>query len=459
MKIKNFFIVGLGLISSTVAFAQESEKIDTLDQLSQKVTLLEDATASSKKLKISGYVQTEWQSSQIDVNGNASKDMKVGAGANAAEKAAAVATPGSTFDRFGVRRGRLKATYTDKGCTGVVYIDATEKGVVLKEAYGTVLDPWVGVVTLKAGIFNRPFGHEIEYSSSNRYAPERSRIIQTLFPSERDLGATITLQAPKSSPLSALKLEAGLLAGNAINLDTKSQKDLIAHLTYNQVIGNDIKLGVGASYYNGNVYQSTVKVYEMSNGAFASVGDSASNKNKVALRQYFGGDLQLAIKSVIGLTSIRAEYIVGTQPGTSSSSDSPNSGAVPTASTFGVGAVAGTDTYIRSFSGGYVTLEQDLFETNFSLVAKYDWYDPNTNIAGNAIGLAGAAGTKTTGKADLAYSTLGLGVLCRVNNNVRLTAYYDMPTNETTSSMSAAGSNYSKVLAANLLTVRLQYKF
>ena len=445
MKLKSLAIIALGLICSTVAFSQE--KVDSLDVHEQRISNLEDGLIQLKKLKFSGYVQTEWQMSQIDVNGNASKDMKVGGGANAGEKADAVLNPGSTFNRFGVRRGRLKATYSDFGCTGVFYIDATEKGVVLKEAYVAALDPWMGILTLKGGIFNRPFGYEIEYSSSSRESPERSRIIQTLFPSERDLGGMITLQAPKGTPWSVLKLDAGLLAGNAIGLDLKSQKDFIAHLTYSNSTSN-IKYGIGASYYGGGIFNPTKKVYSMASNVFTAIGDSASNYNKMVTRQYFGFDGQFSLASDLGLTNIRGEYLFGKQPAAASSSDSYNNSALAT-----------TDSYIRNFSGGYIQFSQDIADTQHSITVKYDWYDPNTDVAGNNIGIAGATGTVKTNKADIAYSTLGIGYLYRMNNNIKFMVYYDMPINETSTAMNAAGSNFTKVLAANLLTVRMQVKF
>jgi hypothetical protein len=446
MKLKSLAIIALGLICSTVAFSQE--KVDSLGLHEQRISLVEDGLLQLKKLKISGYVQTEWQSSQIDVNGNASKDMKVGGGANAGEKADAVLTPGSSFNRFGVRRGRLKATYTDFGCTGVFYIDATEKGVVVKEAYIAALDPWAGVVTLKGGIFNRPFGYEIEYSSSSRESPERSRIIQTLFPSERDLGGMLTLQAPKTSPWNVLKLDLALVAGNAIGLDLKSQKDLIAHLNYVNSTG-DLKYGIGVSMYNGGIFNPTKKVYSIANNVFTATGDSASNFNKMVSREYYGFDGQLSLASGAGLTTLRGEYIFGKQPGSTSSDGSYN----------GAAALATTDTYVRNFAGGYIQLSQDIADTKHTLTVKYDWYDPNTDVAGNNIGIAGAAGTVKTNKADIAYSTLGIGYLYRMNNNVKFMVYYDMPVNETSSNLSAAGSNFTKVLAANLLTVRMQVKF
>ena len=446
MKLKSFTIIALGLICTTFVFSQE-EKIDTLALHEQRISLVEDGLLQVKKLKISGYIQSEWQMSQIDVNGNASKDMKVGAGANAGEKADAIANPGANFNRFGVRRGRLKATYTDNGCIGVFYIDATEKGVVVKEAYVAALDPWANILTLKGGIFNRPFGYEIEYSSSSRESPERSRIIQALFPSERDLGGMITLQAPKTSPWNVFKLDAGLIAGNAIGVDIKSQKDFIAHLNYVNSTGN-IKYGIGASMYSGVVFSPTKKVYSMANNVFVAQGDSASNFNQTVSRQYFGFDVQFSLASAAGLTNIRAEYIFGKQPGTNASSDSYNN------STIGTG-----DTYIRNFAGGYIQLSQDIADTKHSLTVKYDWYDPNTDVAGNNIGIAGATGTVKTNKVDLAYSTIGFGYLYRMNANVKFMVYYDMPVNETTSLLNTKGSDFSKALAANLLTVRMQYKF
>ena len=73
-------VIALGLISSTVAFAQE-EKVDTLNVHDQRITSVEDGLFQLKKLKFSGYVQAEWQTSQLDSMIAKSNDMKVGTGA------------------------------------------------------------------------------------------------------------------------------------------------------------------------------------------------------------------------------------------------------------------------------------------------------------------------------------------------------------------------------------------
>ena len=463
MTLKNLAI-GLSLISSTFVFAQETETVDTLNVLDQRVTSLEDGVLQSKKLKVSGYIQAQWQSSQIDSLGNASSDMKVGS-----KKAGSEATD---MNRFGIRRGRIKVAYEDFGSTGVLQLDLTEKGVALKDAYLNILDPWVGYVSLKGGIFDRPFGYEISYSSSRRESPERSRIFQTLFPDERDLGAMLVLQAPKTSPWNVLKLEAGLFAGNGIYLDTDSKKDFIGHLSFNKSLSTNMKIGLGASLYSGFVAQTDTNVYVVNNAAFVrTVGTSP---NGFAKREYYGFDGQFSLSSVAGLTTIRAEYIFGDQPGRSDNASSPKSGLIPgldatnnTAlgattyttvaagtgftTTATAGKATGAPTYMRKVAGGYVHFIQDIADTKHSIVVKYDWYDPNTQVTGDNIRL-----TNKLSKADVAYSTLGLGYMYRMNNNVRIMAYYDMVSNE---KVFLKGYFAKQDLADNLFTLRMQYKF
>jgi hypothetical protein len=434
-------VIALGLISSTIAFAQE-EKVDTLNVHDQRITSVEDGLFQLKKLKFSGYIQAQWQSSQLDSLLNKSNDMKVGTGIYGAEKVAGT----KNYNRYGVRRGRLKATYEDFGCQAVVEFDISEGGLKTKDLYLNVLDPWLNTFAIKGGVFDNPFGYEIGYSSSKLESPERSRMIQTLFPDEKTLGSMLTIQAPKTSPWNVLKLEAGLVAGNAISKDYKSKKDFVAHITYNKAL-EAMKFGIGASMYSGTTLQTDTNVYVIKNNAFSrNVG---TKPNGFANRQYFGVDGQFSIASDLGLTQIRAEYITGTQPGSATSSASPN-GFDPTVSTF-----TASPTYIRKFQGAYINFVQDIADTKHSIVVKYDFYDPNTNVTGKNISYLSTSKTKL-GKADMAYSTLGLGYMYRMNNNVRIMAYYDMVSNE---AVTLKGFIAKKDLADNVVTLRLQYKF
>ena len=320
--------------------------------------------------------------------------------------------------------------------SAVFQLDVTEKGVGFKDAYLNIKDPWINSMQLRAGIFDRPFGYEISYSSSRRESPERSTVFQTLFPDERDLGAMLVLQAPKSSPWSILKLEAGVFAGNGIKQETDSKKDFIGHLSGAKE-WNSISFGAGVSYYNGKVYQGTKNLYTMSGNGFV-LNNHASNEGKFAKREYIGFDAQFAITSVIGKTQLRGEYLFGQQPGTDSNSKSPNASSLPD-----------KDTYIRDFSGGYAMLVQDIGELPVSVVAKYDWYDPNTDVSKDEIG------RNSTVKADISKNTFGVGALWNMNSAIRLTAYYEFNSNEKTANL----AGFEKDIKDDVFTLRLQYKF
>ncbi|MDR1682713.1 MAG: hypothetical protein LBS25_04930 [Candidatus Symbiothrix sp.] len=355
------------------------------------------------QVKFSGYIQSQYQ------YGEEKASLKVG---NANENT------GESFDRIGIRRGRIKLSATEGIASGVFQIDLTEKGLGLKDAYLNIKDPWMNSLQVRAGVFDRPFGNEIGYSSSRRESPERSTIFQTLFPEERDLGVMLVLQAPKTSSWSILKLEAGLFAGNGIKQETDHRKDFIGHLSVNKSVEDHIAFGGGVSYYNGGVHQAS---------------------NRFAKREYAGLDAQFSlINSLTGSTQIRAEYLFGQQPGTAESSKSPNASVLPT----------GYD-FLRNFSGAYVILIQDLGELPFSAVVKYDYYDPNTKLAGDAIGLNNST------KADLSYRTFGFGALWKIDNALRLQAFYEINSNETTANLSDRQND----LKDNTFTLRLQYKF
>lgn len=423
MKKKIFTVLSCLCLISNV-FAQEqsvADPIERIEKLEQESKTQNEAIKRLQKLKVSGYIQGQFQWGQE--NGS----LKVGS---------ANENPEKSFNRVGIRRGRIKFAYEEGIASGVFQLDITEKGVGFKDAYLSIKDPWLKTNSLKAGVFDRPFGYEISYSSSRRESPERSTIFQTLFPEERDLGAMLTLQAGKTSPLNFLKLEAGLFAGNGIKQETDSRKDFIGHLSANKG-WNNVQIGGGISYYNGGVYQGTENIYKMDGNGFILNNDSG-NKGKFAKREYIGFDAQLGVKSSLGSTQLRGEYLFGDQPGGSSSSKSPNASTLPTA-----------DTYLRNFSGGYVMLIQDLGKLPFAAVLKYDWYDPNTKISKNEIGL------NNTNKGDIAQNTFGFGMLWNINASLRLQAYYEINKNEKTENLAA----YNDDRKDNVFTLRMQYKF
>jgi hypothetical protein len=216
-----------------------------------------------------------------------------------------------------------------------------------------------------------------------------------------------------------------------------------------------VRYGFGVSYYDGGYRVDTVNTWKMGTddaGLNAFVLDvpksdvnSDINLREYSTRQYMGVDAQVSVSWKAGLTTLRGEYITGDQSGTSSSTVSPNSNLALV-----------SDVYQRKFSGGYFYFIQNIMQTPWQFVAKYDWYDPNTDVKGDDIGKAvTGSDLKTTGAADLAYSTVGLGLVYRWDANVKITAYYDIVKNETSENL----KGYENDLEDNVFTLRMQVKF
>jgi len=451
-KKSTFFTAALVALSlATPALAQENAGTVSYSDVEQ----LQSDNALAKRLKISGYIQTQFQKADT---------------AGIASFAGGDFTSGID-NRIAVRRGRVKFLYDNENAQAVVQFDITEKGLGIKDVYLTILEPWLNTVSVTGGVFDRPFGYEISYSSSTRETPERSRIFQTLFPGERDLGGRLSIQAPKTSNWNFLRLDLGLINGNGTNVETDKYKDFVGHLSATKTSADEkFKWGLGASFYKGGFAYTTTDLYTMkTTGADKSFIKETVKKGDRSLRQYLGLDAQLSCDWALGITQFRGEYLMGTQAGTSSSSSSltaANLSAVSTATLTGstAGAVTssnvGKDVYSRPFAGYYAYLIQNILQTPLQAVVKYDVYDPNTYISGNEIASAVTVGKKT-GSADVKYSTLGVGLNYRWSSNVKFMAYYDFVSNETTSNIVDASTlkDLSKDRNDNVFTFRVQYKF
>ncbi|MEY4289796.1 MAG: hypothetical protein RLZZ30_1884 [Bacteroidota bacterium] len=430
----------LSMSAMSALFAQQGTKDDTLKQT---VNQLKSDLTQMKNLKITGWVQTQFQH---------------------AESKGAKTFDGGDFlplsdNRFMLRRARVKFTYTNGLFQGVMQLNATDRGVNLVEYFGKITDPWTKSFTLTTGVMNRPFGFEIQQSSADRETPERSRFTQILLPNERDMGAMLTFQPAKGKKLYGLKVDGGFFNGVGIAVpgttslngagvvDFDSYKDFIGRAHYKKSLKEDkIQFGIGVSHYNGGfVYQNNRVFDQLTTGAnglmqwqLRDTATTALSKGGKAPRKYYGADFQLSVKSKIGTTTIRGEYITGTQSGMIDESKSPST--LP----------AKMDTYLRSFNGGYAYLIQRLGKSKNEIALKYEWYDPNTKVSSVDFGV----GT-TMSKAELKYTMLGIGYNYYYNDNVKLMVYYNMVTNE-----NAAGiAGFDKDLKDDVFTVRIQYRF
>ncbi len=416
--------------SFTVTVMAQDQQTDTAGQA---IAAMQSLLQNLNKIKISGYLQGQFQVAD-------STGIKSYAGGD---------FPAASDKRFSLRRGRLKAMYDNTLTQFVLQIDVTEKGFAIKDVYGKLTDPWLQTFGLTVGVTNRPFGYEIGYSSSMRESPERGRMSQILFPGERDLGAMLTIEPPKTSSFNFFKIEAGLFNGTTGSAsDFDKRKDFIGHLILRKsLVRETMKLSGGISYYDGGWRLDTArffsKVITGDDGVKIFEKDpDPETKGKIMRRNYYGLDFQASYETpVIGMTTIRAEFIGGTHTGLKSSNDSPKE--LPVDSKTKLQA----DAYQRNFIGYYLYFLQNIGPLPLQLIVKYDLFDPNTDVKGNDI-------TAVLGAGDIAYTTTGLGLAYRFDSNIRFTAYYDMVTNEKTQL-----SGYTKDLKDNVFTLRMQYKF
>jgi hypothetical protein len=312
------------------------------------------------------------------------------------------------------------------------------------------------------GMFNNPFGFEVGYSSALRESPEFGRMSQNLFPNEMEVGAMLTLQGPKKSKWNKYRLDAALVNGNnapgyGVDVsDFDSKKDFVGRFSTDQSFKDGkLLIGAGLSCYSGGFRIDSVNVYSIGlseTGVNGFILDTKAVENGVVAindrgfteRTYMGADLRLTVKWKAGSTTLRGEYISGQQPGLSTSSRSPND-KTPISK----------DIYNREFSGGYFYLVHALPKLPLEFVAKYDIYDPNTAVSGNEVGEVPGTSSKSTNETDLKYTTLGLGLNWYYDQNIRLMAYYDMVTNETSSEL----SGWTADKQDNIFTLRMQVKF
>ena len=364
--------------------------------------------------------------------------------------------PAKSNNRFMLRRGRIRIDYAhyDDQNRPLAYFafqfDGTERGVAIRDFWGRFYENKWELFSATAGMFARPMGFEVNYSSSDRESPERGRMSQILMKTERDIGIMATFEPrKKTSKLRWIKADLGVFNGQGLAgpTDYDSHKDLIGRVSVKpQKLNKDgwTMSGSISGYYGGITSQSAV-LYEVNdkgaNGAFRA-DSSADNIDRLLPRHYLGADMQLKIPNRKGFTELRAEYIRGQQTATAGSSETP--GTYPATA-----AGAPLPLYVRSFDGAYFYFLQHLGNNRLQLGLKYDWYDPNRKVKGKEISAA-----KGFSAADIKYNTLGGGLIYYINVHVKATLWYEWVQNESTG---IAG--YEDDLKDNVLTFRLQYRF
>lgn len=385
-------------------------------------------------LRIGGYIQPQFQLAQ-------SKGIKTFEGTDFAAR---------VNNRFTLRRSRIRIDYvhfgkeTKPGVQMVFQFDVNERGFTIRDVWGRVFENKWKLFSFTTGMFARPFGYEVNLSSSDRESPERGRMSQIHMRSERDLGAMLSFDVRREKhPLKKIKIDAGLFNGQGINAtgEFDNTKDFIGRVSLKPIhLQKNVQLTAGTSVLYGGLENNTKYVYTTGSGKKNTIDSSLTNIGRVSPRHYYGADAQIKFDNGgRRFTEIRGEFIGGIQTGTANSPETPNA------------LLTGNDGFHqRHFNGAYFYFLQHLFSPNHQLVIKYDWYDPNTKVKGNEIGAAGA----NLSSANIKYSTLGIGYNNYITENVKLQLYYAFVWNEKTQ---LAG--YTSDLKDNVLTCRLQFRF
>lgn len=386
------------------------------------------------RIQIGGYIQPQFQVAQeegIDSynGGNFSEHVN---------------------NRFMLRRGRLRFDYVrynkrDQPSVHFVFqFDGTERGVLIRDFWGRIFENELELFSFTGGMFARPFGYEINLSSSDRETPERGRMSQILMRTERDLGAMVSFDPRKKKhALRFLKLDIGVFNGQGLTAPAEydSYKDVIGRLSLKPYpLSQTIRFSMGLSYLNGGIYQNSKYINRITSqtGKRTFITDSSeSNIGGKAPRIYHGADAQLRLKTKWGFSELRGEYWWGTQTSSATTNETPP-------------ALLNEPYFIRKFNGGFLYFLQNIGNQFHQIGVKYDWFDPNIHMKGVDIGATGSG----SNIGDIKYSTWSVGYNKYFHENLKLMLWYDFVKNENTSL-----SDFRGDIRDNVFTCRLQFRF
>ena len=393
------------------------------------------ALPASAQTDISGYIQAEWQHFDLSEDPN-------DRGIYSDERR----------NFFQIRRGRVKFTHSsEEGIQGVLQLDATERGVAVKDAYLSVPLVDSNLLDVTVGLFNKP-NYEVERSSRKRESPERSQVVRAFYPGERDLGFMFT-----SSPFRgdfAPTLQLALLNGTGSKPENDAFKDITlrVHLPIPTGEDSDVDAAIGALYYIGGLRLEDDTVVTWSDGErVPEHRDISGSWPGYGNRSHVGVEFQLGAELLpMGRTELRGEYLFGTMPSEATRDVLqivPHSDPTDSLQLFDTSFVPVPTVAIRRQSGYYITLVQGLGD-NLSVAAKYDLFDRNTGLSGES----------ASDSDDRASTIIGFGLLADFGP-VRLTGWYEIPSFADGESRytDSEGVVHSEDLKDNRTTIRFQY--
>ena len=482
----------------------KSEVVTLRDKISgveERIATAEGDLAKLTKIKLSGYIQAQWQHFE-----------------------ASNAYPANYFM---LRRARIKFTYEPvQGIVFVLQPDFAPGNITIKDAYAVANEKWLKTFSLWAGKFNRP-NYEVEYSSSSREVPERSRVIRAIYPDERAIGAKLEINPPKFP----LKVQLAVFNGNdgipitstsynygtgkwenvstvGQNVDFDNYKDFMGRVTYGFKFGSFGGLTIGAHGYYGQIKANSKDVLNSD----YSYSKTLDNIGKGVPKKWVGFEAQF-YADVLGGLSLKGEYIFGVNsaPGYNGSATFVTNPSLLandtlTLTTLTTKSINNAPAISRNFMGYYVYLVKNIGKKN-QVAVRYDYYNPNTKLAADKVGTAKWDGGKTvtdpfsvtstggsdpavitgtqnktitvnkltSGTADVPYGTWTFAYTYFFDDNIKFMIAYEMPFNKKVGVVDSKGNGnvktdytvngvpgtyyYNDVIKQNTLTVRMQVKF
>ena len=374
--------------SSDERMAAMEGKLNALDE---RVAINESDLFKLTKIKVSGYIQAQFENYE-----------------------GGLVKPNDPVSTFFVRRARIKFTYeAADGIRFVLQPDFSTGNLSLKDAYAVAYLPKVKSLALWAGQFNRP-NYEVEYSSSQREVLERSRMIRTIYPGEREVGAKLEFN-PLALPL---KMQLAVLNGNFKGnelIDVDTRKDVMARAVYSfKLPASGIGIDVGAHGYYGALMAKTKYVLDYGN----NMDSLDTNVGSYLDKKWGGAEIQVYFDFLGGM-ALKGEYIAGRNAYPGDSKSNPYK--------------------TKKFAGYYAYLIKNVGNKN-QFVARFDYFDPNTSLSADAAGK------------DVYYNTLTLAWQYYLNDNIRFSMNYAIAKNETNTA-------YPEDIADNVFGIRMQAKF
>lgn len=400
----------------TMKFGDIDERLATIESDLGKLT----------RIKLSGYIQAQYD--MYDFQG---------------DKGPVGTTAAPVTNSFYIRRARIKFTYeTLEGVKFVLQPDYAFDKVSVKDAYVVLNDRWTQTYSLTVGQFNRT-SYEVEFSSNTREALERTRVTNTIYPNERDLGAKLEANFD-TKYLIPIKFQLAVFNGNfslgsTANQvrDIDSNKDIMARLVYSIKMPNKgLGIDIGGHGYFGStkVLPQPVTTPVTPPSVFLDVNNNPFTPEVGATlkKDWYGAETQIYY-DFFGGTSLKAEYIAGTISGSTN--------PLETYTAFAANKV-------REFSGFYLSFMKNIGKSHQAIV-RFDQYDPNTKLSGFDV-------NRTD---DIKYSTWNFGWQYFYDENVKIVLGYNMPINEKSDRIGGDHGTDRKDKKDNIFSIRLQAKF